>query len=114
MARKTNKNSSRPSNGKAKSKAAFVRNLPPDMPAAEVIARAQANGMKLTPAYVYVIRSKNGAKPNGKLGGRGRAGVRGGGPAERQFVDLALQLGFSRAQQLLDSTRASIQRVVHG
>jgi hypothetical protein len=113
MARKTNKNSLRNSNSKGTSKAAFVRNLPSDMPAAQVIAKAQANGIKLSPAYVYVIRSKSSAKPNGKVTARTNGGgMRGGGSNERQFVDLALQLGFSRAQQLLDTTRASIQRVV--
>jgi hypothetical protein len=112
MPRKSTKGSSK-SSGKATSKAAFVRGLPPNMPASEVIAKAQANGMKLTPAYVYVIRSKSSAKPSSN-GGRKRGGGRGTGSSqqEREFVNLALQLGFSRAQQLLDDTRASIQRAV--
>jgi hypothetical protein len=95
------------------SKAAFVRGLPADMPASQVIAKAQANGMKLTPAYVYVIRSKSGAKSNGNAprGARGGA-ARGASSQERTFIDLALQLGFSRAQALLDDARASIQRAV--
>lgn len=97
---------------KSTSKAAFVRGLPSDMPASQVIAKAQANGMKLTPAYVYVIRSKSGTKSNGKTPKLKGVGARGGSAQERTFVDLALQLGFSRAQALLDDTRASIQRVV--
>src|SRR5262245_23470507 len=97
---------------KSTSKAAFVRSLPADLPASQVIARAQANGMKLTPAYVYVIRSKSGAKANGKHGPSIRASVRGNSSQERTFIDLALQLGFSRAQSLLDDARSSIQRAV--
>ena len=107
MPRKTTKAST----PKTTSKAAFVRALPPDMPASQVIAKAKESGIKLTAAYVYVIRSKSSAKPNGKVA-KPRAGGARGGSQERTFVDLALQLGFSRAQQLLDDTRASIQRAV--
>lgn len=90
-----------------------MRSLPADLPASQVIARAQANGMKLTPAYVYVIRSKSSTKANGKHGPSVKgSGARGGDAQERTFVDLALQLGFSRAQALLDDARASIQRAV--
>ena len=107
------KKSTKSSGSKSTSKAAFVRGLPADLPASQVIARAQANGMKLTPAYVYVIRSKSGAKSNGKHGGSTRgSAARGGSAQERTFIDLALQLGFSRAQSLLDDARASIQRAV--
>ncbi len=107
------KKSTKSTGSKSTSKAAFVRSLPADLPASQVIARAQTNGMKLTPAYVYVIRSKSGTKSNGKHGSSMRAsGARGGSSQERTFVDLALQLGFSRAQSLLDDARASIQRAV--
>lgn len=108
------KNSNKSANQKPVSKAAFVRDLPPDMPAAQVIAKAKEHGIKLTPAYVYVIRSKSSAKPNGKVARASSARAGGGRSSsqERTFVDLALQLGFARAQQLLDDTRASIQRAV--
>lgn len=60
------------------SKAAFVRGLPASMPAKEVIARARKLGFKLTPAYVYVIRSNAvradiRAASNGHNGAAGRA-----------------------------------------
>jgi hypothetical protein len=107
------KKSTKSTGSRTTSKAAFVRSLPADLPASQVIARAQANGMKLTPAYVYVIRSKSGTKANGTHGSSTRAsGARGGSSQERTFVDLALQLGFSRAQSLLDDARASIHRAV--
>lgn len=112
MPRKTTKNSNKSANQKPVSKAAFVRDLPADMPAAQVIAKAKEQGIKLTAAYVYVIRSKSSAKPNGKVAKASRATGTRGGSQERTFVDLALQLGFARAQQLLDDTRASIQRAV--
>ncbi len=40
-------------------KSAFVRNLPADMPAKDVIARAKAAGFTMSPAHVYAIRSKD-------------------------------------------------------
>ena len=50
-------------------KSAFIRSLPVDMPATEVIAKAKAANLKLTPAFVYAIRSKSrnkkGAAPRG-------------------------------------------------
>ena len=107
MAKKTNTNSTKP----VTNKAAFVRNLPSDMSAAQVIAKAQASGMKLSPAYVYVIRSKSNAGSNGKTVTPVAGGARSGTP-ERTFIDLALQIGFLRAQQLLDGVRVDIQRVL--
>jgi len=111
MPRNTTKSASKQSKSKL-SKAAFVRGLPPKMPAAQVIAKAKANGLTLSPAYVYVIRSKNSAKANGNARVRGGAQGGGGRAQERTFVDLALRLGFSRAQELLDDVRAGIQRVL--
>jgi hypothetical protein len=48
-------------------KTAFIKSLPKDMPAKEVVAKAKAKGIELTDAYVYNIRgsakrSKRGLK----------------------------------------------------
>lgn len=96
------------------SKAAFVRSLPPSMPAKDVIERAKAAGHKLSPAYVYVIRSKGSSKTKGKTGpkaGRGRLGGSSAG-AERALIDAALDLGFSRARQVLDAAQARIRQSI--
>jgi len=94
------------------SKAAFVRSLPPNTPAAEVIKKAAASGMKLSAAYVYVIRSKGGAKKKGGVARRqGRARTNGKG-VEQQFVSLALDMGFGRAQQLLNDVKARVSSVL--
>lgn len=100
------------------SKAQFVRSLPPDMPAKDVVAKAKAKGLKLSPAYVYVIRSKGGGKGGAKKVWKGKGTI--GKPSteaghrnvERQFVSIAVDLGFARAQQLLDETRSAIRRAV--
>ena len=51
-------------------KSAFVRALPATMPGAEVVAKAKAQGIKISLAYVYGIRAKTKAK---KRGGRSAA-----------------------------------------
>jgi hypothetical protein len=57
-------------------KSAFVRSLPSTMPGAEVVAKAKAQGIKISLAYVYGIRAKTNAK---KRGGRSSAAKRGPG-----------------------------------
>jgi hypothetical protein len=93
------------------SKAAFVRALPSTMSAKDVIEKAKAAGHKLSAAYVYVIRSK-GSSSAGKRGpkqGRPRAGNSNGGASERALINAALELGFGRARQILDSAQARIR-----
>ena len=95
------------------SKAAFVRSLPPNMPAKDVIEKAKAAGHKLSPAYVYVIRSKGSSAKSagrgGRKGGRGRQGRSNGSAAERQLIGAALELGFGRAQEILNAAKARLQ-----
>ena len=57
---------------KSPNKSAFIRSLPADLPAAEVVAKAKAANLKLTPAFVYAIRSKsrNRGRPPGAKGGK--------------------------------------------
>ncbi len=51
-----------------KSKAGFVRSLPRDMSAAEVVSRGKQAGHKLTSAYVYSVRASmnRAAKKRGR------------------------------------------------
>jgi len=95
------------------SKAAFVRSLPPSMPAKDVIEKAKAAGHKLSPAYVYVIRSKGSSKSKGgKPGPKAGRGRMGGGGAERALIDAALELGFGRARQVLDAAQTRIRQSI--
>ena len=98
-----------------KSKAAFVRSLPRTMCAKEVIAKAKTAGLKLSPAYIYVIRSKTSGPSKGpKAAGGGKPGPKpkNGKGLESQFIGLALDIGFGRAQELLNSTKAAVQRTI--
>jgi hypothetical protein len=84
-----------------KSKASFVRSLPRSLSAKEVVAKAKAAGVKLSTAYVYVLRSKAGTT-KGKPGRKPRAM---NGNAEEQFVTLALDIGIGRTAELLGNVR---------
>ncbi len=64
-------------------KSAFIRNLPAETSAADVVAKAKAAGLTLTPAFVYAVRSKSKAKSGGAP--RTRA-ARGGKPSASDFV----------------------------
>jgi len=116
------------------SKRTFVLGLPASLPAAEVIKRAKAEGMKLTTNYVYKIRSRGAAAADAALASRGRNGsVSGAGklsrgrtaadiarsarsgngssPHDEDFVALVLDVGLARAAALLEKVRARVQEL---
>jgi DNA-binding transcriptional MocR family regulator len=83
---------------KTVSKSAFVRGLPPSMPAKEVVAKAKAAGLTLSDRYVHVIRSiAKRAQRNGHTALK--APRRGGRPisSKRTFV-LSLPASLSAAE----------------
>lgn len=117
------------SSKKSPSKTAFVLGLAKDMPASEVVAKAKAAGIDLTDRYVYVIRSKAKGRAGKPSGRRGRppksAGAkRGPKPGRRiaaatspvalgtQFLEMALDLGLARAEELLVSLRSKVQQAL--
>jgi hypothetical protein len=116
-----------PKTKKAPSKTAFVLSLAKDMPASEVVAKAKAAGLELTDRYVYVIRSKAKGRAGKPTGRRGRppksAGAKRGPKPGRaasgspvalgtQFLEMALDLGLARAEELLVSLRSKVQQAL--
>ncbi len=122
---------------KKPSKTAFVRALPADMSAKDVVAKAKGAGLKISEAYVYTIRSstraRKGGAPNNKAGGakrgpgrppgsknRASGGARvsvGSGGArsvETSFRKLVLDLGIRRSRELLDDVESKLQRLIAG
>jgi hypothetical protein len=102
------------------SKRDFVLSFGADTPASEILRKAKDAGIGLSKAYLYTIRSSGGASQ--RRGGRGAAGgvsseqkaalrrVRGGASSlETQFIDAAVDLGLSRATELLDRLRSRIK-----
>jgi hypothetical protein len=98
------------------SKSDFIRSLPADMPAAEVMAKAQEAGITVSKNLVYLVRSKTkaGKKPaKGKVGrpkgSRNRAAVAptgSKGAFEVQFANLVAEIGLVRAEEMLRGVRA--------
>lgn len=88
-------------------KSEFVRSLDRNLSAAEVVALAEKKGLRLTPAFVYNIRSaeqrtrrdRGGAKGAGKKGRRDDVLT---GSPEAQLRAAIAQIGLARARQILD------------
>ncbi len=83
------KKSSKPVN-----KTAWVRSLPESMSAREVSEKAKAQGMAITPGYVYEIRSSAKRKTNG------RTPTPTASP-DAAFRRMVIDLGLARAKALL-------------
>ena len=93
-------------------KSAFVRSLPGSLSAAEVISRARSKGIKLSAAQVYTIRANARRKADSGSSPRERALIgtvvkrgRGGSGSESAFLQMALELGLVRAEDILGSLR---------
>ncbi|HSQ68098.1 MAG TPA: hypothetical protein VLM85_33035 [Polyangiaceae bacterium] len=91
-------------------KAEFVRALPATMPAKEVVEKAKEAGLKLSPAYVYVIRSQGRAagsdqpkEPRAKAASKG---------AEARLLAAAGELGLTRSIELLQAEKARLVRLL--
>jgi hypothetical protein len=100
-------------------KSAWIRSQSASMTASEVVAKAKGQGIKLSPAFVYVVRSKK-SKPGAKRGpGRPRknaapamAAAHSG--AEGLLKAAAAEVGLSRAMEILSEQRDAVRRVLGG
>jgi hypothetical protein len=101
--------------GARKNKSAFVRSLPADMPAKAVVEKGKAQGMPMSIAYVYSIRTaaKAAARRGGLSGVPGRRPVVGrGGAVEDLLRAVASELGLSRALAILEGEQAKVRAVL--
>jgi hypothetical protein len=102
------------------SKRDFVLSFGAETPASEILRKAKDAGIGLSKAYLYTIRSSGGASQ--RRGGRGQSAaisneakaalrrVRGGASSlETQFIDAAVDMGLSKASELLDRLRSRIK-----
>ena len=101
------------------SKAAFVRGIDAGTPAKEVVAKAKAEGMVLSEAYVYNVRATSKTKKPGRGRPRGpaprSAGVRpapGRGSAEELLRAVAAELGLAHAISVLEAEHARVRRLI--
>ena len=90
------------------SKAAFIRKHP-DLKPKALAELAKSNGMTIGASYISTQRSND--KKNGKSSGSKRkAGRPKASNTEREFRDLLIRLGVDRAEELITSFRAQLQR----
>lgn len=91
------------------SKAEFVRGLPQNMPAKQVVEKAKEAGLKLTTAYVYVIRSQ--ARTGGKKSSANGA-PRPSKDAEAKLIAAASEIGLSRSIEVLTREKERVMRLL--
>lgn len=89
-------------------KADFVRALPASMPAKEVVDKAKEAGLKLTTAYVYVIRSQ--ARTGGVK--RDPDAPRISKDAESRLVAIASELGLTRSIAILTREKERVMKLL--
>lgn len=106
------------SNGSSsQSKRDFVLSFGPEVKASEILRKAKEQGIGLSKAYLYTIRSAGGAS---QKRGRGTAPAASRGRAasgertsfaghEAQFVEAAIHVGLAKAADLLDRLRARLK-----
>ena len=110
------------------SKAGFVRSLPANTPAKEVVAKGKAAGIALSEAYVYNVRSTSKASKSG--GRKSRVVTAGRGPgrppkaaathtvhgrgAEELLIAVAAELGLVRAIGILQTEHERVHRLLGG
>ncbi len=80
-------------------KSEFVRSLDRSLSAAEVIALGEKRGLRLTPAFVYNIRSAEAARNPPP---RRQKNVPARGSPEAQLRAAIAQIGLARARPILD------------
>jgi alanyl-tRNA synthetase len=105
-----------------RSKADFVRSQPADTTANEVVQAAKKVGIKLSSAYVYVIRSSD--KKSGKAAPRAqkvtaakpasKAVAEASSGSEQAFRRLVVALGVERATGLLADVKKRLEQVIAG
>jgi hypothetical protein len=124
--------SAAPSHGSikpVKSKAQFVRGLPSNTPAKEVVAQAKAAGISITENHVYGVRAgdkraktKSGARSNTSKAAAAAASTVNGSAsapkvsagAEALLKAVAAEIGLGNAIELLRSERARVRGLIGG
>ena len=98
-------------------KSEFVRSLPSNLSAAEVMSRGKAKGIRLSAAQIYTIRAnarRKGIKPNHDRSTPRtqeivrRTGLGRGDSRESDFIAAALDLGLTKAEGLIAALRTRV------
>lgn len=97
-------------------KSKFILQQPFDIPAREVVRRAQEQGIQLSEKYVHIIRSKARkeqgiARPRPGRPPKAAPPVRPDTSAQ-EFRRLALTIGLARAEELIKELRDRVEQLV--
>lgn len=97
---------------KSLNKSAFVRSLPAEMSAKEVVAKAKDEGVVLTESYVHTIRSaakrKAGAPEEERSSGR-QSSKSSDKAAETMLMDLIIENGLPAVQRMVEQVAAKLR-----
>jgi hypothetical protein len=99
------------------SKTAFVRSLPPEMSAKEVVEKAKAQNITLSEAYVYTLRSsfrRAGSNRASSLSASAKGHGTSSRSSEATFRRLVLDLGVQRARELLSEVEGKLTAIIAG
>jgi hypothetical protein len=99
---------------KLPSKTGFVKSLPEDTPAKEVVERAKKLGLAIGERYVYVVRSIARRKAKESTNGSAEASLSAGTSKEQLFRRLVLDLGVDKVEQLLAEAKKGLAAFVAG
>lgn len=94
------------------SKAEFVRSLPEAMPAKQVVEKAKEAGLKVSTAYVYVIRSQARTGPKKASSDGAPRAPRASKDAEARLIAAASEIGLTRSIQLLTQEKERVMRLL--
>ncbi len=95
---------------KPASKVEFVRGLPASMTANEVSQKAKEAGLRITPGYVYEIRSS--AKR--RAAAARKPAVAAPASLDARFRQIVLDLGIARARALLVEVETALKALIAG
>jgi hypothetical protein len=103
---------------KSVNKSAFVRGLP-NLSADEILAKGKAEGIVLSRAQIYTIRTnakhKAGRRNSGAPRPQGRPPKAAAAPTtESRLASLAFEVGIGNAQELLRRLRSAGRNVAQG
>jgi hypothetical protein len=92
-------------------KSDFVRSLDPGLPAGQVVALAEKQGLKLTPGFVYNIRSMASGRANASRSSAAKSGRAASSPkpsrAEALLRAAIAEVGLAKARQILEEVEAT-------
>ncbi len=91
----------------------FIRKQPADMKAKDVVRAGKSAGLKFSAQLVYNVRGSTKKRKALKRAGAGRARTT-SSSTEAQFRRLIVDLGVTKANELVSDVESGMQRLIAG